>query len=153
MFTLHLLQMARWQVWQIDVCIQLFLDSDKLLHIEKLSLAVFHLQSNFVKTDFWMEPVMVRITFLSVKVRKEVGGPETQKKHGMLLVKKLTPLEKIVTLRGMSSSLQCGGSFPFWPPNVTLAGGFYEGSLLLKNVFSVHGEIWLCCMLIFTWMD
>lgn len=25
---------------------------------------------------------MVRITFLSVKVRKEVGGPETQKKHG-----------------------------------------------------------------------
>lgn len=57
-----------------------FLDSDKLLHIEKLSLAVFHLQSNFVKTDFWMEPVMVRITFLSVKVRKEVGGPETQKR-------------------------------------------------------------------------
>lgn len=73
---------CKWQDGKTNRCLHptFFLDSDKLLHIEKLSLAVFHLQNNFVKTDFWMEPVMVRITFLSVKVRKEVGGPETQKR-------------------------------------------------------------------------
>lgn len=98
---------------QIDVCIQLFFRLWQITSYWKTQFGSVSFAEQFCEDRFLNGAGYGKNHFFKRQGSQRSRGTRNAKKMGMLLVKKLTPLEKIVTLRGMSSSLQCGGSFPF----------------------------------------